>query len=1008
MEPTEGAPFPLGEEGMRTLVPTLAAVVAAIPSALNAADCPLGPVGCSPTMELEFIGRYSTGVFNNGGAEISAYHPGSKRLYTINYADSSVDVVNLANPASPGLITKISTLPYAGSPNSVATGRGPTANVVALAIEDFADDVAGKVLFLDATTGAVLGLVTVGVQPDMCTFTPDGLKLLVANEGEPSDSYSVDPPGSVSIVDLSAGVAVATVNTVGFGGVPAKLIDPEIRPYGPGATLGNDLEPEYIVVSADSSTAQVVLQEHNAIGTLDLASATFTRIRWLGTKDHGGAPWRLTLAEFVNPPVLGTTASGQEIHLGGMSGLWFDGIAANGNLKFLAAPDRGPNAEPVDVDGDGIKERPFALPGYQPRICSFEVAPTGGPLVLTGQTFLTRQDGTPLTGLPNVFGQAQGLAYTDEEPVDGFGQPLATDPLGGDIEGLVKLADGTFWMCDEYRPALYKFDATGRLVKRFVPFGSNAFGVDVGTEALPAVYAARRANRGFEAIATYGGLLYLFVQSPLDNPDVTNDNSSKASLSTRILVFNPVTETTVAEYLYRIEGAGSDKIGDAVADGPGTFLVVERDDATGPTAKKKIFRISLAGATNLATLPPAIAGPGGTLELMTPAQLAANGIVPVAKTLHVDLAAIGFADVADKVEGLALIDRSRLAVINDNDFQTGGALNTATGTFGLVDKPTFLGIIEGTSNPLDASDQDGGIKFLNWPVEGLFQPDAMASFSIGGQDYLFTANEGDSRDWSGYSEVKRVSQLTLDPVAFPNGAWLKANSRLGRLQVTNRMGDLDSDGDFDRLYCYGGRSFSIRTADGSLVWDSADLFERIVAATVPAFFNVSNDANTFDRRSANKGPEPEGVTVGELNGVPYAFVILERIGGVMVFNVANPAAPIFERWVNTRDYTQPVNTAAAGDLGPEGVLFVPPGESPDGRALVIVSNEVSGTVSIFAASPICETPGDLDGNCTVDAADLAAVLAAWGPCGKGGCPADLNGDGFVNGADLTMLLANWG
>jgi len=136
------------------MLTSLAALVAAMPGTLLAASCPPGPVGCSPTMELEFIGRYSTGVFANGGAEISAYHPGSQRLYTINYADSSVDSVSLANPASPSLIAKISTLPYSGSPNSVAIGRGPTANVVAVAIEAFGDDVAGKILFLDAATGA--------------------------------------------------------------------------------------------------------------------------------------------------------------------------------------------------------------------------------------------------------------------------------------------------------------------------------------------------------------------------------------------------------------------------------------------------------------------------------------------------------------------------------------------------------------------------------------------------------------------------------------------------------------------------------------------------------------------------------------------------------------------------------------------------------------------------------------------------------------------------------------
>ena len=106
---------------------------------------------------------------------------------------------------------------------------------------------------------------------------------------------------------------------------------------------------------------------------------------------------------------------------------------------------------------------------------------------------------------------------------------IANDPLGGDLEGLVRTADGSIWMCDEYRPALYKFDATGLMLDRFVPAGSNAFGVTVGTEAFPAVYAQRRDNRGFEAIAVWNQFVYCFVQSPLDNPDVANDANSKAS-----------------------------------------------------------------------------------------------------------------------------------------------------------------------------------------------------------------------------------------------------------------------------------------------------------------------------------------------------------------------------------------------------------------------------------------------------------------------------------------------
>jgi 3-phytase len=179
------------------------------------------------------------------------------------------------------------------------------------------------------------------------------------------------------------------------------------------------------------------------------------------------------------------------------------------------------------------------------------------------------------------------------------------------------------------------------MLSRFVPAGVNAFGATVGTEAFPAVYAQRRDNRGFEAIAVWQDKIYCFVQSPLDNPDVANDANSKASRNIRIAKFDPTTNSVTAEYIYVLEGGASDKIGDAHAFGPGKFLVVERDSALGSSSLKKIFEINLAGATDISTLSPAIAGPGGTLDKMTPAQLAAAGIVPVTKTVHVDLAAIG-------------------------------------------------------------------------------------------------------------------------------------------------------------------------------------------------------------------------------------------------------------------------------------------------------------------------------------------------------------------------------
>ena len=258
-------------------------------------------------------------------------------------------------------------------------------------------------------------------------------------------------------------------------------------------------------------------------------------------------------------------------------------------------------------------------------------------------------------------------------------------------------------------------------------------------------------------------------------------------------------------------------------------------------------------------------------------------------------------------------------------------------------------------NALDPSDRDGpgntaSIKIANWPVHGLYQPDAIAHFNVGRPRYLVTANEGDSRaigDFFGFGEEIRVgsSSYTLDPKVFPNAAALKTNTALARLTVTNATGDTDGDGDFDRIEAFGARSFSIWTTDGRLVWDSGDQFERYFADPANGYdtiFNASHDDNAPDTRSDNKGPEPEGVAVGKVGGRTYAFIGLERIGGVMAYDVSNPQAPKFAAYANTRKLD-----TYGGDLGAEGVTFVSEEDSPNGKPLVIVGNEVSRTVSIF-------------------------------------------------------------
>ncbi|HEX5690285.1 MAG TPA: choice-of-anchor I family protein [Roseiflexaceae bacterium] len=490
-----------------------------------------------PAVTFALLGRYDTGL-GQESAEIVAYDDG--RMYLISTSANTLDIVDIHNPSAPTLLRRVDMSAYGAGVNSVAVIDGG----LAIAVEAEPKTSPGSVVFSDGD-GNFLNQLVVGALPDMLAVTPNGRDLLVANEGEPS-SYnqpdSVDPEGSVSVIDLRGGARSLTqsdVRTVSFadfniGGSRYEQLDARVRIFGPGASVAQDLEPEYITVSHDSRTAYVTLQENNAVAAIDIAGAVVERIMALGFKDH-----------------------------------------------------------------------------------------------------------------------------------------------------------------------------------------------------------------------------------------------------------------------------------------------------------------SVAG------------------------------------------------------------------------------------------------------NALDASDRDSAINIANWPVFGMYQPDAIASFHAAGQTYLVTANEGDARDYTGFAEEARVSSLALDTTAFPNAAALKANAALGRLNVTRTLGNTDGDNDYDQLYAFGGRSFSIWNAAGELIFDSGDQIERVTAAAVPTLFNSEGTASGFDTRSDNKGPEPEGVAIGEIRGRSYAFVGLERVGGLLVYQLDNPAAPTLVQ------YLAPT---AGLDRGPEGVTFVSESHSPIKQALVLVGNEVSGTVSIFAAS----------------------------------------------------------
>lgn len=250
--------------------------------------------------------------------------------------------------------------------------------------------------------------------------------------------------------------------------------------------------------------------------------------------------------------------------------------------------------------------------------------------------------------------------------------------------------------------------------------------------------------------------------------------------------------------------------------------------------------------------------------------------------------------------------------------------------------------------PLDASNRDDAINIQNWPVEGFYQPDAISSYRSYGYTFLVTANEGDARDYDGFSEEERVNDLVLDPVAFPNAAELQEDENLGRLRITSANGDLDGDGDYDQLFSYGSRSFTIWTTNGYKIYDSSSDFEEITANLIPENFNSNNDENdSADSRSDDKGPEPEAVTIGTIKNRTFAFIGLERVGGIMVYDITNPFRVKFVQYLNNRDFDGDAEAGTAGDLGPEGIVFINAWESPIHQPMLAVTNEVSGSTTMY-------------------------------------------------------------
>jgi len=362
---------------------------------------------------------------------------------------------------------------------------------------------------------------------------------------------------------------------------------------------------------------------------------------------------KLNKYQWRNTPLIGQTGA-VKVHEGGISGMHY--IQGSGNEYYLIT-DRGPNVDAPNANG-GKETVLFPFPDYAPKI--FRVGAEGDSLRLIETMTLKRPGGSSASGLPNPV----GLGNTGEVAwIDTNKTVAAPDEWGIDSEGIVIGKNNGLWICEEYGVTVWRLNrTTGEVINRYTPYGnsSNNIGID-------AIFAKRRPNRGFEGIAvTPNGKVYAIVQSPIYNPDQTTGTATRLH---RILEIDPLTNTT-RMFAYEHEPSTTNirsrdwKIGDWVAINNTEFLVLEHAERNGDNAKK-IFKISLANATPITKED----FNGKAFEqLHDAATCIANGIMPVAKTLFMDLLVNGWEIPHDKPEGLTILNDTTLAVMNDNDF----------------------------------------------------------------------------------------------------------------------------------------------------------------------------------------------------------------------------------------------------------------------------------------------------------------------------------------------------
>lgn len=490
------------------------------------------------------------------------------------------------------------------------------------------------------------------------------------------------------------------------------------------------------------------------------------------------------------------------------------------------------------------------------------------------------------------------------------------------------------------KPALAEIAAYDPLSKRLVVVNGTTNSVDILSLADP----AKPSLIGSIASTSVGAGLGAFNSVAIRNGIAAMAIEAEPRTSSGSVAFMRVSD------LRMIGNVAVGAVPDMLVFTPdGRHLLVANEGES--TLKGVAPIVNPEGSVSVVTLPslsPTMTAINATVD--TADFRAFNSQAAALRAAGVRIFGPNAATVAQDLEPeyIAVSSDSRTAFITLQENNAIAILDIASKKITAI-KPLGLKDHSKAGSGFDSSDQDKRINIQPWPVKGMYMPDAIASYAVGNVTYLITANEGDSRTDFHDEEVRVGAHCKPTDPVFGGDASLHGDEKLGRLIVTRLpnggVTGKDSEGRCTALYAFGARSFSIWDTNINLIWDSGDQLESMTAAESAKAgaefkFNASSSNNTEDSRSPAKGPEPEGVVVGTFGSNTYAFIGLERAGGVAVYNVSTPSAPSFVTYLNTR-------SGDKGDNGPEGLFLIPAIDSPNGKPLLIVANETSGTTAVI-------------------------------------------------------------